>query len=131
MVIYDERMQRVSQYSSEESFDIETCHELLVSKKNFVGRARLGLRTYIGNKYSYIKEKSHDPETQNGDETCAQKPVLRSQSKQEVKVDNTTTNIEKQKSEAAESSEPPSKRQRKTSAEPIKKAVSKPKQVKQ
>ena len=39
MVIYDERLNRVSQYLSDESFDINKCHELLVTQKNYSGRA--------------------------------------------------------------------------------------------
>ena len=60
MVIYDERLNRVSQYLSDETFDIHTCHELLVTQMNYTGRAQLGLRTYVGGNPKHVGERLVD-----------------------------------------------------------------------
>ena len=49
LFLYDDRLNRVTEYQSELGFNWEKCHELLESTKHVGPRVKMARRTYVGN----------------------------------------------------------------------------------
>ena len=85
LCIYDERLNRITEYQSETGFDWQECSKLMENAKKVGPRVKLALRTYIGaDVRNYVPNEKQ--EEMNAKDFRPRKPDLRKRKPKEVEL---------------------------------------------